>query len=79
MVPSEAPSIERVIADHDLLDRLFARLRALDPDADTIIAMWMEHGKISDRAIAKALGRPQQRFAEQMKAYRAEFRRFRGY
>lgn len=31
MVPDEAPSIESVIADRDLLDRLFARLRELDP------------------------------------------------
>ena len=31
MVPSETPAIESIIADHDLLDRLFARLRELDP------------------------------------------------
>lgn len=78
MVPSEAPAIESVIADRDLLDRLFTRLRELDPDADTIIAMWMDDDSVSDRAIAKALGRPQSTFAGQMKKYRAEFRRIRG-
>lgn len=79
MVPSEAPSIERIIADRDLLDRLFTRLRELDPDADTIIAMWMDDDKISDRAIAKALGRSPRTFASQMRKYRTEFRRIRGY
>lgn len=58
MLPSEAPAIERIIADRDLLDRLFARLRELDPDADTIITMWIDDDNVSDRAIAKALGRP---------------------
>ena len=79
MVPSEAPAIESIIADRDLLDRLFARLRELDPDADTIIAMWMDDDNVSDRAIAKALGRPQRTFADQMKKYRTELRRIRGF
>ena len=70
VVPSDAPSIESVIADRDLLDRLFARLRELDPDADTMIAI---------RAIAKALGRPQRAFADQMKRYRTELRRIRDF
>ena len=63
----------------DLLDRLFARLRELDPDADTIITMWIDDDNVSDRAIAKALGRPQRTFADQMKKYRTELRRIRGY
>lgn len=79
IVPSEAPTIESIIADRDLIDHLFARLRELDPDADTIIAMWMDDDSVSDRTIAKALGRPQRTFADQMKKYRAEFRRIRGY
>ena len=49
MVPSEAPAIESIIADRDLLDRLFARLR------------------------------PQRTFADQMKKYRTELRRIRGF
>lgn len=72
-------SLDVPIADRDLLDRLFARLRELDPDADTIIAMWMDDDKVSDRTIAKALGRPQRTFADQMKKYRTELRRIRGY
>ncbi len=79
MVPSEAPSIESVIADRDLLNRLFARLRELDPEADTIIAMWQDNYKVSDRAIAEALGRPQRTFADQMKKYRMELRRICGF
>lgn len=78
-IPFESPLIEDVVADRDLLDRLFARLRELDPDADAIIAMWVDDDKISDHAIAEALGRPQHTFAEQMKKYRMEFRRIRGY
>ena len=79
MMPDETPSIESVIADRDLLDRLFARLRELDPDADTIIGMWQADWKVSDRAIAEALGRPQRTFADQMKRYRTELRRIRGF
>lgn len=70
MVPSEAPAIESIIADRDPLDRLFAHLRELDPDTDTIIAMRIDDDSISDRTIAKALGRPQRTFADQMKKYR---------
>ena len=56
-----------------------ARLRELDPDADIIIAMWMDDDKVSDRVIAKALGRPQHTFVSQMRKYRTELRRIRGY
>ncbi|MBQ7179381.1 MAG: hypothetical protein IJS08_18335 [Victivallales bacterium] len=79
VIPSDAPSIEEVVSDRDLLDRIFARLRELDPDADIIIRMWMADDKVSDRSIAKVLGRPQSTFAGQMKRYRAEFRRIRGF
>lgn len=73
------PQMENVIADRDLLQRLFARLRELDPDADHIIALWMADDEISDRAIAKVLGRPQRTFADQMKRIRTELRKIRGY
>lgn len=59
--------------------RLIERLRELDPDADAILALWQENDKFSDRAIAKALGRPQRTFADQMKRYRTELRKIRGY
>ena len=51
----------------------------LDSDADTIIAMWMNDDSVSDCAIAKALGRSQHTFADQMRKYRTELRRIRGY
>lgn len=79
VVPDEPPSIESVVADRDLLDRLFARLRELDPEADTIIKMWKADWKVSDRTIAEALGRPQRTFADQMRKYRTELRRIRGF
>ena len=79
MVPDEATSIESVVADRDLLVRLFARLRELDPEADTIIQLWQDHPEgISDRAIARELGRPQKTFADQMKKYRTDLRRITG-
>ena len=52
---------------------------ATDPDADRIIQMRLDNPKISDRKIAEALGRPQRTFADQMKKYRTELRRVRGY
>ena len=45
------PRMEDVIADRDLLARLIKRLRELDPDADTILALWQEDHTLSDRAI----------------------------
>ena len=36
------PRMEDLIADRDLLNRLIKRLRELDPDADTILALWQE-------------------------------------
>ena len=64
---------------HILLEQLFARLRELDPEADTIIQLWQDHPEgISDRAIARKLGRPQKTFADQMKKYRTDLRRIAG-
>lgn len=62
-----------------LLEQLFARLRELDSDANTIIQCWLDDCKISDRAIAEKLGRPQRTFADQMKKIRTELRKIRGY
>lgn len=74
-----APSIEEVICDKAELEQLFARLRELDPEADIIIQLWKDHPEgISDRAIARELGRPQKTFADQMKKYRTDLRRITG-
>ena len=73
------PQMEDVIADRDLLSRLIRRFRELDPDADAILALWQEDHTISDRAIARALGRPQRTFVDQMKRIRTEMRKIRGY
>lgn len=79
IIPDGSPLIEDVITERDLLARLIKRLRELDPDADTILALWQEDFTMSDRAMAKALGRPQRTFADQMKRYRTELRKIRGY
>ncbi len=78
-VPDGRTLLEDDAADRDLLTRLIARLRELDPDADAILALWRENDKISDRAIAKTLGRPQRTFSDQMKRIRTELRKVRGY
>lgn len=76
---ADGPRMEDVIADRDLLARLIKRLQELDPDADTILALWQEDSTMSDRAIAKALGRPQRTFADKMKRYRTELWKIRGF
>lgn len=78
-IPDGRTLLEDDAVDRDLLARLIARLRELDPDADAILTLWQENDKISDRAIAKALSRPQRTFADQMKRYRTELRKIRGY
>jgi hypothetical protein len=78
-IPDTRKPMEEVIADRMLLEQLFARLRELDPEADTIIQLWQDHPEgISDRAIARELGRPQKTFADQMKKYRTDLRRITG-
>lgn len=78
MLPDENASMEQIYEDRILLEQLFQRLRELDPDADRIIAMWMANDKISDRAIAEALGRKQRTFADQMKRIRTELHKIYG-
>ena len=61
---------EEIVADVYLLQELFKKFRKLDPDADQIIKIWRDNPKISDREIARQLGRKQRTFADQMKRYR---------
>ena len=71
--------MDEIIAERMLLEQLFARLRELDPEADTIIQLWKDHPEgISDQAIARKLGRSQKTFADQTKKYRADLRRITG-
>lgn len=74
-LPDESRAIDEVVADRDLIDHLFNALRELDPDADTIIRLWKKHPEgISDRAIARELGRPQKTFSDQMRRYRTQLK-----
>jgi hypothetical protein len=73
------PLMENVITGRMLLEKLFSRLRELDPDADRIIQLWKDNPEgISDRKIAETLGRPQRTFADQMKKYRTDLRKISG-
>ena len=76
---AETARMEDMFEQVDLLDRVIARFRELDSDADTIVSMWRENDRTPESAIARAIGRPQNTFSVQMKRYRAEFRRIRGY
>lgn len=76
-IPDTAPLAADIIADRPLLDQLIKRLHELDPDASLILQM-LEDDK-SDRSIAEALSRPHRTFAHQMKRYRDELRKVRGY
>ena len=69
--------MEDLIADRDLLDRLIKRLYEIDPDAETMIALWKENDRISDRAIARELGCPNQTFADRIKRVRTELQKIR--
>lgn len=75
-IPCGGRPMEEVIEDRMLLEALIARLRELDPEADIMIRIWAEHPDgISDRAVARELGRPQRTFADQIKRYRADLRK----
>lgn len=76
-LPDESRPIDEVVADRDLINRLFDVLRKLDPDADTIIRLWEEHPEgISDREIERAIGRHHKTFVNQMKRYRSILRKY---
>lgn len=77
-IPDGSPAMEEVQADRDLLESLIRRLHEIDPDAGSILAMWKENNKISDRAMAEALGCKQRTFADRMKRIRTEMRKIRG-
>lgn len=67
--------VEKIVADRNLLQYLFAKLRELDPEAEKMITIWQEHPEgISDRKMAKLLGRPQRTFAYELKRFRDKYR-----
>ena len=77
-VSDNTPTPEEIVSDRDLLNRLISRLREIDPEADRIIQIWIDHPEsISDRKVAKILGRKQRTFADEMKKFRDEFKQYR--
>lgn len=78
-VPDDNPTPEEIASDRDLLERLTARLRTLDPDADKILALWSENPNLSDRKVAEEIGRPQKTFSDRMKRLRNEFWSYHNY
>jgi len=69
--------MEDIITDRLLLESLLNRMTELDPDGARIYELLGEG--LSDRAIAETLGRKQRTFADQMKKYRHELHKVRGY
>ena len=76
-IPDDSLPFEDVQADRDLLDRLIARLKEIDPDADFLLANWKKEERVSDRALAEALGEKQRTFADRMKRVRTELWKMR--
>lgn len=77
-VSDNTPTPEEIVSDRDLLNCLISRLREIDPEADRIIQIWIDHPEsISDRKVAEILGRKQRTFADEMKKFRDEFREYR--
>ena len=67
------------MADQILLASLIEKLREMDPDANTILRIWLDNPDgISDRKVADLLGRAPSTFRDQMKKFRAEARKIRG-
>lgn len=77
-ISDNTPTPEEIVSDRDLLNCLISRLREIDPEADRIIQIWIDHPEsISDRKVAKILGRKQRTFADEMKKFRDEFKEYR--
>ena len=78
-IQDDKTPFDEVFEDRQLLDQLYDRLRELDPDAETIIRLLEDNPDgISDRAIARALERPQKTYSDQIKRYRTDLRRITG-
>lgn len=79
LMPDNRPTPDEVAADRDLLERLISRLHEIEPEADRIIEIWLDHPEgISDRKVAEMLGRPASTFRDEMRKFRAEARKIRG-
>lgn len=72
---AEGPRMEEVTSDRDLLRSVIERLRELDPDAEVMLRMWEKNEKVSDRALAEALGCPVMTMSRRMKRLRAELQK----
>jgi RNA polymerase, sigma-24 subunit, ECF subfamily len=76
-ITDDAPMLEEIVSDLDILHRLIKRLHELDPDADKIIALWSENPNLSDNDVADAIGRPQETFSNRMRKLREEFKDYK--
>ena len=55
-IADDSPSIESIIYDQELLNRLFEALNSIDPDRGCICKLWANG--MSERDIADRLGKP---------------------
>ena len=70
-------TMDEQLAEEDLVDRLIERLHQIDPDTESMLNICKEKEKISARAIARALNKPQRTFADQIKRDRMELQKIR--
>ena len=66
--------IDQHCAEKQLLSLVIGRLRELDAEADKMLMIWVQEGVISDREMARRLGRKQSTFAKQINRIRMELR-----
>lgn len=78
-IMDENQNVEEIVDNRVLLGIITAKFRELDKDADRIIALMIANDGISDREIARILGRKQRTFASQMQRYRNEFKKIRDF
>ena len=74
MVATNDCPIDQHCAEKQLLSLVIGRLRELDAEADKMLMIWVQEGVISDREMARRLGRKQSTFAKQIKRIRMELR-----
>lgn len=77
IIPDNHATMDEQLAEEDLVDRLIERLHQIDPDTESMLNICKEKEKISARAIARALNKPQRTFADQIKRDRMELQKIR--
>jgi DNA-directed RNA polymerase specialized sigma24 family protein len=78
-IPDQAADVEKIVETRDTLERVIRKLRKLDKDADRMLELWLDNPDgISDREMARRLGRNEETFKKQIRTIRKELDKIRG-